>query len=374
MTDTHPDRRSFLATSIATLIGAGLRPTQTLAAPGDGNFVPLGRVAAEKGLKFGFAVNPRQLVDDPHYAAVVAKQATIVVPENALKWETVHPASDRFDFTQADTIADFTRRHGIAMRGHTFCWHRSLPSWVTQSVTKQNAEAVLVDHIHRVAGHYKGTIQSWDVANEAINPSDGLTGDWRNSFWYRTLGPSYIEVACRAAREADPTAVLCYNDYGLEGDGASGSVKRKAVLAMLRTLLDRGVPIGAVGIQSHLRAGRADSFGPGLARFLLDLKALGLAVYITELDVDDSGLDPASSNEIVAGVYKRYLDLVLETGAVSAILTWGVWDTPHYTAATPGQSGPMAQRPLLFGPGGSVKDASWAAEHSLMRSPSRALR
>ncbi|WP_363303900.1 endo-1,4-beta-xylanase [uncultured Sphingomonas sp.] len=96
---------------------------------------------------------------------------------------------------------------------------------------------------------------------------------------------------------------------------------------------------------------------------------MGLAVYITELDVDDSRLNPGSSDGMVAGVYKRYLGRVPGTGAVSSVLTWGVWDTPHYTAATPGQSGPMARRPLLFGADGTVKDASWATEHCFARTP-----
>ena len=359
------DRRLLLAAGCASVLGFGTPPA--MAEPGDGHFIPLGQLGHAHGLKFGFALDPHRLVDEPGYSAFVAKQASIVVSENALKWATVHPAPDRFDFAPADTIATFARSHDIAMRGHTFCWHRSLPDWVMQTVTQQNAETVLVDHIHRVAGHYRGTIQSWDVANEVINLNDGLPGGWRNSFWYRMLGPSYLDIAFRAAREADPAAVLCYNEYGLEADSDGGRAKRQAVLAMLRSLRQRGAPVGALGIQSHLRAGGADGFGPGLARFILDVKNLGLAVYVTELDVDDSRLDPATGDGMVAGVYKRYLDLVLGTGAVSVVLTWGVWDTPHYTAATPGQTGPMARRPLLFAPGGMVKDASWAAEHCFER-------
>lgn len=355
-------RRSVVMASLAIATTGWAR-----AALPAGQFVPLGRMAGKHGLRFGFALDPKRLVKDPGYAAFVAEQATIVVPENVLKWQAVHPAPDRYDFGPAEIIATFARNHAIAMRGHTFCWHRALPDWMIQTVTRHNAEAVLVDHIRHVAGHFRGAVQSWDVANEVLNLSDGLPGGWRDCFWYRMLGPSYVEIACRAAHEADPAAILCYNDYGLEDDGAKGQAKRDAVLAMMRGLKQRDASIGALGIQSHLRAGGKDGFGPGLARFLLDVKALGLAVYITELDVDDSRVDPAARDGQVAGVYKRYLDLVLGTGAVSAVLTWGVWDTPHYTAAT-GQNGPMAQRPLVFAPGGGVKDASWAVEHCLARS------
>jgi endo-1,4-beta-xylanase len=357
------DRRTFLAA--ASSLTASLIAARALAQ--DAGFVPLGHLAASRGIRFGFALKSKSLADDPRYGAFVAEQATIVVPENALKWANVHPECDRYDFAQADLIASFARSNGIALRGHTFCWHRSLPAWVTQTVTPANAEAVLVEHIRAVAGRYAGTVHSWDVANEVINPRDGLPGGWRDSFWYRMLGPSFVEIACHAAHAADPRAVLCYNDYGLEGDDPASGAKRAAVLAMLGGLRRRGVAIGALGIQSHLRAGGPDSFGASLARFIREVKAMGLAVFVTELDVDDSRIDHPHDDGLVAGVYKRYLDLVLGTGAVSAVLTWGVWDTPHYTAATPGQTGPMAQRPLLFGPGGAVKDASWAAAHCFQR-------
>lgn len=98
------------------------------------------------------------------------------------------------------------------------------------------------------------------------------------------------------------------------------------------------------------------------------MKSLGLKVYITELDVDDSSVPMESRPMAVAALYKRYLSLVLEAG-VAAILTWGVWDTPHRTAATPKAGDALATGPLLFGKDGSIKEASWAALHALRSSP-----
>ena len=334
-------------------------------------FVPLRQLAAEKGVEFGFAVDPVKLNSDPTYQDVVARQASIVVPENALKWQAVHPEPERYDFGPADVIAAFAQAHHQRMRGHTFCWHRALPAWVTGTVTQVNAEKVLVDHIGVVASRYRGRISSWDVVNEAIQIDDAQPGGLRNAFWYHMLGPRYLDIAFHAAHEADPAAVLCYNDYGLESEGRYGDSKRAAVLAMLRGFRQRGVPVGALGIQSHLRAsegGDKQRFGDGLASFITAVRNLGFSVYVTELDVDDSllsGSDEARDG-IVADTYKRYLNVVLGTRAVSAILTWGVWDTPHRTGATPG-NGPLAQRPLVFGPQGEVKPASWVVEHGLQR-------
>lgn len=334
-------------------------------------FVPLRQVAAEKGIQFGFALNPATLSSDATYRDVVARQAGIVVPENALKWQTVHPEPERYDFAPADVIATFAQAHGQHMRGHTFCWHRSLPDWVPRTVTQANAETVLTAHITTVASHYRGRISAWDVVNEAIAPEDGQPGGLRNFLWYQMLGPHYLDVAFHAAHKADPDAVLCYNDYGLEGDTHYGESRRALVLAMLRGLKQRGVPVHGLGIQSHLHAG--DTFGPGLSRFIQTVRDLGLSVYVTELDVDDSRLTGSTEarDGTVAETYKRYLDLILSTRSVSAILTWGVWDKPHLVGATT-TSGPLAQRPLAFGPEGEIKPASWVVEHCLERAPASA--
>lgn len=363
---TPLDRRRFMTTALRALAIAPLLRVGPAVA--DDAFRPLRTVAAEHGLSFGFAVDPALLASDPVYQDVVARQAGIVVPENALKWAQVHPGPDRYDFAPADRIAAFAAAHRQDMRGHTLCWHRALPDWVERSVTPANAESVLTQHIAAVVSRYRGRIVSWDVVNEAIQVDDGQPGGLRNAFWYRMLGPGYLDVAFRAAHRADPDAVLCYNDYGLESDSPSGMRKRAAVLTLLREMKRRGVPVHALGIQSHLRTADAQSFGTGLAAFLRQVHDLGLRVYVTELDVDDSHLTGTVTERdaIVAGTYKRYLDLVLGTGTVSAVLTWGVWDTAHRTGATPA-AGPAAQRPLVFGPQGQIKPASWVVAHCLAR-------
>ncbi|AHG39303.1 endo-1,4-beta-xylanase [Pseudomonas syringae CC1557] len=357
-------RRSFLTAFLRLLACAPFVNSRLLAA--SETFTTLRQLAAEKGIRFGFAVDPVKLNNDAAYGDLVASQAGIVVPENALKWQTVHPEPDRYDFAPADTIAAFAKAHDQRMRGHTFCWHRSLPDWVYRTVTPANAEAVLTAHISTVASHYHGLISAWDVVNEAIQIEDGQTDGLRNSFWYQMLGPRYLDIAFQAAHKADPNALLCYNDYGLEKDTHYGESRRAAVLAMLHGLKQRGIPVQGLGIQSHLRAG--DIFGPGLSHFILAVRDMGLSVHITELDVDDSRLTGtiADRDGSVASTYKRYLDVVLATRSVSTVITWGVWDSPHIAGAT-STRGPLAQRALVFGPRGEVKPASWVVEHCLER-------
>ena len=362
------NRREFLVTSLAaaTMPSAPRPQAETF------RWTPLGYLAQQKNIAFGFALNYNLLTSNSDYAALVARECTIVAPENAMKWEAIHPAADGYSFTQSDAIVDFADKHSMKVRGHTFCWHRALPAWVRETVTKENAESVLRQHIAVVAGRYKGRLQSWDVVNEAIQIKDGQPKGWRNSFWYGLLGSAYVDIAFDEARRADPSAVLTYNDFGLEYDNSSDSAKRKAVLAMLRDLKRRGVPIAALGIQSHLRAGTNENFGSELPRFIAQVCDLGLEVYVTELDVDDSHLtlQADARDGAIADVYQRYLDLILGTASISTVITWGAWDIAKLTGAE-AISGPKSEHPLLFAPGGAPKLDAIAVARSLQRAPKR---
>jgi len=139
---------------------------------------------------------------------------------------------------------------------------------------------------------------------------------------------------------------------------------------MLRDLKRRGVPVEALGLQSHLRAGTGERFGEGLPRFLQDIRELGLQIFITEMDVDDSkvAVEGEERDAIVADVYKRYLDLVLSTGTISTVITWGVWDIPRVTGAEVATK-PVAERPLLFDSTGEPKAAAMAVADCFRRAP-----
>jgi len=91
-----------------------------------------------------------------------------------------------------------------------------------------------------VVGRYRGRIYAWDVVNEAIADD----GTLRDTVWLRNIGPEYIELAFRWAHEADPQALLFYNDYGAEDIG----VKSNAVYNLVKRLLEKDVPIHGVGL------------------------------------------------------------------------------------------------------------------------------
>jgi len=285
--------------------------------------------ARRHGLVAGAAVVVRVLEGDPVLQQLAAEQYGMLVPEAELKWRALRPAQDRFDFTASDTLLAYTAAHHMQLRGHTLVWHNSVPDWLSENAAHLDVRQLLTDHITTVCAHYAGKVHSWDVVNEAIFPQDGQPNGLRKSFWYEHAGPDYIDLAFRTARAADPHALLTYNDYGVEYDNADQSERRRLVLELLRGLKSRGVPLDAVGIQSHIKAGSPDTIGKGLTDFMEGVRQMGLQIFLTEMDVNEDDLafdDIARRDGAIAKTYADYLQIALANPAVKAMLTWGISD------------------------------------------------
>ncbi|MDF5716526.1 MAG: endo-1,4-beta-xylanase [Rhizonema sp. NSF051] len=355
-------RRCFLHVSLSGLAGATavavgknrylMYPCQALDKPKRDfevhGLAPLRKRAAAKGLIYGAASMQDYLVSDKNLEASLKSECNILVPENELKWEFLRPAPNRFDFTKGDWLAQFAISNGMLFRGHTLVWHQQQPQWFKEVVNRQNAEKFLVEHITTVTKHYAGQMHSWDVVNEAIEPNDGQKGGWRRSPWFEFLGSDYIELAYRVAAQADPKAMLVYNENDLEYDTPKHEAKRTIVLKLLERLKSRGTPIHALGIQSHLM-GDETHFNPKKLRsFLSDVASLGLKILVTELDVIDQKL-PSSTydrDRIVAARYEDYLSVVLDERAVIAVLTWGLSDRRTWLSMFTPRSDKTPVRPL----------------------------
>lgn len=349
----------------------GLQRGTTVVPP---NMPTLREAARRRGLLAGCAVNTSALQTDIAYAQLVKEQCNIVVAENAMKFGPIHPEQDRYFFDEADSLFSFAQAHGMEVRGHNFVWHRQLPGWFEAYATAQNAASILVNHIQTVGGRYAGRVQSWDVVNEAIHLEDGKPGGLRNSPWYKLLGPGYLDLAFRTARQVDPHALLCYNDYGIEGENAGDADKRAAVLTLVRGMRERGVPIDAVGIQSHIYAGGNAHYGAGLTEFLHAIQNMGLKIMLTEMDVNDRVLaaDKAARDKIVAAAYSQYLTLALTNPAVIAVLTWGITDKYTWLNGEDSRPDKLPERALPFDADLGPKLAYVGEVQAILNAPARA--
>ncbi len=306
--------------------------------------------AAAHGLLAGFALSAPLLRESETYRRVASEQCSIAVAENAMKWGAIRPTRTDFNFDGADAFVQFCETHHIKMRGHNLCWHESLPKWFLDTATTENARDLLVEHIRVVAGRYRGRMHSWDVVNEAVWIPDGRPDGLRTSPWLKLIGDDYVEVAFRTARQADPAALLTYNEYGIEGETEQDQQKRVATLLLLRRLRQRNVPIDAVGIQSHIKAQSLHGYGPSLRGFIQSCRSMDLEVFITEMDVDDRELpsDIERRDAGVAEAYSSYLEAALAEPNVKAVLTWGIDDPQSWLNYRDPRADHEPQRPLLF--------------------------
>jgi endo-1,4-beta-xylanase len=364
------------AASMIPLAGRGLGQVAAAGTPdvsGAASLVmgaaSLGAHAAARGLLYGCAVDVHALGAEPAYAALIRQQCNIVVAENAMKWAALRPSAETFRFDDADALMTFAEANRMKVRGHNLAWHEWNPKWLETDVTAANARQVLVTHIRTVVGRYAGRIHSWDVVNEAIDVKDGRPDGLRSSVWLRLIGDDYLELAFRTAREADAKALLTYNDYGFEAETAEAEQKRAAVLGLLRRLVGRGVPIDAVGVQSHIDAvsDKAPKYGAGLAGFIAAARELGLQVFVTEMDVNDRAVvaDTKVRDAAVAGAYKQYLGLALADPAVRAVLTWGITDRHTWLDHAATRSDGQTERPLPFDSDYHAKAAFFAVRDAL---------
>ncbi|HTV19479.1 MAG TPA: endo-1,4-beta-xylanase, partial [Polyangiaceae bacterium] len=266
-----------------------------------------------------------------------------------------------------DALVDFAERHQMAVVGHCLSWHQQCPDWLFPAgAERETALAQLREHIHAVAGHYRGRLQGWDVVNEAIADDGEFL---RDTPALRAIGDDHVLRAFELAREADPDVELYYNDYNIEQPA-----KRQRTLRLLRQLLAAGARVDGVGIQGHWILGQVpfDDIRAAIAEY----RALGLKVMITELDLDvvdrpDCSADisvqrayapasdiyrdglPDSVAAQQAEEYARLFRIFLQSG-VSRVTFWGLHDGRTWLNTWPGK---RTNHPLLFDRGGRAKAA-----------------
>lgn len=270
------------------------------------------------------------LTDDARYRAFLAEQFSTLTPENQMKWEALRPDAISYDFTAVDALVDFAAAHDQHVRGHTLMWHNQNPAWLEHGdFTAAQLRDILREHVHTVVGRYAGRVQQWDVANEIFTDDAALRRT--DNIWLRQIGPDIIADVFRWAHEADPEALLFFNDYNVEGTNA----KADAYYDLIRDLLAADVPVHGFGIQGHLALD--NGFDDRLQQNLQRFDDLGLHTAITEFDVRGSiGDDGEMSAELrtqQADFYVRALQACLSVPGCRSVTIWGVLDeqswVPH---------------------------------------------
>lgn len=308
----------------------------------------------------GAAVNLRTIETQQD---LLAKHFNSITAENDMKFIEIQPAEGQFTFEKADQLAAFAQNNGMKMRGHTLVWHNQTPDWVFQDVNGEQVDRETLlqrmkEHIHAIMERYKGTIFCWDVVNEAV--TDEGPELYRPTKWLDIIGEDYIQKAFEFAHEADPDALLFYNDYN-----ESNPQKREKIYKLVKSLVDKGVPIHGVGLQAHwnLVNPSLEDIRTAIERYA----SLGLKLHLTELDVsvfnhEDKRTDLTEPTpemvELQTERYHQVFQLLREyRDSITSVTFWGAADDYSWLSDFPVKG--RKNWPFLFDENHEPKDSFW---------------
>jgi endo-1,4-beta-xylanase len=252
----------------------------------------------------GASLNPRLLSANELYRNRAITEFNSVTAENHMKMMLVHPEANRFDFSKGDEIVQIAKSNQKRIHGHTLVWHNQVPKWMTEFTGDTQAwENLLKNHIQEVVKHYRGQVAGWDVVNEAFLDD----GTMRPSIWSKNI-PDYIAKSFQWAHEADPNAILFYNDYGQDGKPQ----KMEAILNMVKDLQARRMPIHGFGLQMHINV---NSKNDELTSVINQSLATVLAIHFSELDIAVNPKNDSSFvyNETAQEAQKRTYEFVFQS-------------------------------------------------------------
>jgi endo-1,4-beta-xylanase len=298
----------------------------------------------------GAAVSIMPLLTDKLYNEIALGELSMITPENSFKPQFMQPLKDIYTFNETDIFVKAAENNNILVHGHSLVMGKATPEWM-QKTPENERRKVMTDHINTIVARYKGRVAQWDVVNEpmsedAIDYKNGGLG-LRKHMWIDAMGEEYIDIAYKAARQADPKAKLFLNDFGLEKDGE----RWDSFLALIKRLQTRGVPIDGVGFESHVYHTPADDIDPVvLKNHIQTLAELGIESRISEIDV--LGDDPVFQ----AKQYSDVLAVCLSEPTCTSYGIWGITDLYGSTALSD-------RYPVMLGDS-LIWDENYIAKHA----------
>jgi len=258
-------------------------------------------------------------------------------------WGGFEPERGRPDTIRLRRTAEWFVERGAAVKGHPLVWHTMAPDWL-RDVPTDEVEEVQRARIRREVGDFRHVISSWDAINEVVIMPVFSNEPKRNAItrlcWERGRIAT-VRLAFEEARAADPGATLLLNDFNL------GS----AYECLIEGLLEAGVRIDALGLQTHMHQGywgeeRTLETIERFARF-------GLPLHFTEstllsgdlmppeiVDLNDYQVPewpstPEGEERQAEEIVRHYRTLVSHP-AVEAVTYWGLTDAGAWLGAPVG--------------------------------------
>jgi Beta-1,4-xylanase len=320
--------------------------------------VSLGNKASLAGVNVGAAVRDMNQLNDSRYLQLYNS----VTPENALKLGRVMTDLDTqtYDFEEADALVNHALAMGLNVRGHALVFGKAsdmfkspdLDAWLEQYPETQRSAMLtqlMRQHISVMLQHYRGRIHTWDVVNEVLDLFGN--GNIEKNVFQRYVGEDYIEIALRTAKEADETIKIVLN----EQLNNYTDNRAEAFFELIKSLVERGVPLDGVGLQAH----NLYSLTPPhtLKAYMKRFAALGLSVEITELEARLKLFSNFDDPYLAQGkFYRDITQQCLDVKACLGVTFWGYSDETSWMNELP-YLFPVPNEPYLLDINRKVKPA-----------------
>jgi len=249
-------------------------------------------------------------------------------------WGRFEPEEGKPNTESLMKAAGFLNSKNVKVKGHPLCWHTVCADWLM----KYDNETILkkqLERIDREVTGFKGVIDMWDVINEVVIMPIFDKYDNAITRICKDRGRvGLIKEVFTKAKECNPDATLLINDFNTT----------TSYEILIDGCLEAGVPISAIGIQSHQHQGYwgADKVREVLNRF----SHFGLPIHFTENTLISGDIMPAyiedlndwqvadwpsspEGEERQAAEIKEMYTILFEHPLVEAITTWdfkdGAW-------------------------------------------------
>ncbi|MCL2357898.1 MAG: endo-1,4-beta-xylanase [Defluviitaleaceae bacterium] len=196
-------------------------------------------------------------------------------------WGRFEPEQGKPDTARMHAAAKFLRGKGMTLKGHPLCWHTVCADWLL-AMDNDKIFETQISRIRRDIEEFAGVIDMWDVINEAVIMP--LFNKYDNAMTRLCKEHGRIKLIrelFREARSAGPKATLLINDF------ETG----EAYDILVEGLLEAGVPIDVIGIQSHMHQGW---WGEAKASEILErFSRFNLPLHFTEVSLVSGDIMPA---------------------------------------------------------------------------------
>lgn len=260
-------------------------------------------------------------------------------------WGRYEPERGRTALADLTAAARWFADRGVRLKGHPLVWHTVKAPWL-DPLPLEEAERLLRERVRREVRDLAGLIDTWDAINEVVimprftNEPDGVPNAITR-LAARLGRVEMVRLAVDEARSQGTSPRLLINDFDLGPEYER----------LIEELLEAGVRIDAIGLQSHMHQGfrgveQLLEVSDRFARFGLPLHWTETTLVSGDLmppEIDDLNdfqvsawpSTPEGEERQADDVVAHYTALVSHP-AVESITYWGMGDAGAWLGAPAG--------------------------------------